>query len=200
MFFFTHLFISKVLYQHFAKEVELDQRAFSYGNIKPDLPSAQRNHHTLEKCLYTVCDYSNQLMDNELSIEDFSIRLGEICHYVSDFFCYYHLNEDLHNRKLHHFFYEIRLHMGLFQLRHAKKNELLPSKKEPRKNIHSIILEMRKSYLSKPKCFERDIEYALLANVWICESIVYFNKYSSDVAKEAEQALNAIMLVKGGDL
>ncbi len=200
MFFFTHLFISKVLYKHFSKDVELDKQAFSYGNIKPDLPSAKRNHHTLENYLYTVCDYSNQLMDNELSTEDFSVRLGEICHYVSDFFCYYHLNEEIHNKKLHHFFYEIRLHMGLFQLRHTKNYELLPSKKEPRKNIYSIVLDMRKVYLSHPKCFQLDIEYAFLTSVWVCESIIYFNKYSSDVAKEAQKAFEANLFAKGGNL
>jgi hypothetical protein len=147
-----------------------------------------------------TCDYSNQLMDNEVPVEDFSVRLGEICHYVSDFFCYYHLSEDLYNRKLHHFFYEIRLHIGLFRLRNKRRYELLPSKKEPRKNIYSIILETRKAYFSQPQCLKRDIDYAFLATVWICESIIYFKKYSSDLAKEAEQALDEFLIAEGGNL
>ncbi len=89
MYFFTHLFIAKVLYQHFAGEVELNKRAFLFGNIKPDLPSATRNHHTLENCLVTVSERADQLMEEEVSLVDFSVSLGEICHYVCDFFCYY---------------------------------------------------------------------------------------------------------------
>jgi hypothetical protein len=200
MYFFTHLFISKVLYQHFSEEVALDQRAFSYGNIKPDLPSSKHIHHTLENCLYTVCDYSNQLMDDDIPLIDFSTRLGEICHYVSDFFCYYHLNEELHNKKLHHFLYEIRLHISLFQIANKKKYELLPSKQEPGKNIALIILEARKEYLSQPHGTKRDMEYAFMANVWICESIIYFNKYSSNLVKEMNQVLNALLLAEGGEL
>ena len=76
MYFFTHLIISKVLYQHFSKEMELDKRAFAYGNIKPDCPTPQRNHHTLENCFFTVCDYSNILIDEKVSIKNRSIRLG----------------------------------------------------------------------------------------------------------------------------
>ncbi|MFA9379002.1 MAG: zinc dependent phospholipase C family protein [Lachnotalea sp.] len=198
MYFFTHLFISKVLYQHLANEVELNQRAFSYGNIKPDLPSSKRNHHTLEKCLDTVCEYSNQLRNKEMSIEDYSVRLGEICHYISDFFCFYHLSEELHDRKLHHFLYEIRLHMSLFHLKNNFKNELLSSTKEPRKNIESMILEMRMAYFSQIHHMEMDVEYALMASVWICDSIIYFSKYASDLSEESEQILYKFMFAQGG--
>lgn len=194
MFFFTHLVIADILYQNL--EVELNKRAFSYGNIKPDLPSEKRNHHTLENYLGTVSEYSKQLMENEMTIEEFSVRLGEACHYVSDFFCYYHLNEDLHNKSFQHFLYEIRLHFEMLYLRFRKKYVISPSDKEPRKNISSIILELRKAYLSQPKSYERDIEYALLANIWICESILYYTKNSLQVSKEDKQTLNSILFAK----
>lgn len=200
MFFFTHLFIADVLYQQLHKEVELDRRAFIYGNIKPDLPSTKRVHHTLDHCLTTVCVYSNELMNTEKSIKDFSLQLGEICHYVSDFFCYYHLNEELHNKNCHHFFYEIRLHMELYLLGYKKKHSLLPLKKEPTKNINSIIFKMRKSYYTQPKCLKRDIDYALFVSTWICESIIYFYHYSSDLVKEFEQTLDSFYIVEEGNL
>lgn len=199
MFFFTHLFIAKVLHRHLCDRLELNQQEFLYGNIKPDLPSPTRIHHTLENCLYTVCEYSNELMEADLSTEEFAIRLGEVCHYVSDFFCYYHLNEKIHNKNLRHFFYEIRLHIELYRL-HYKSAFTFPSQREPEENIHSIILEMRKSYFSQPKCLKRDIDYALFTSAWVCESIIYFNRYSTDFIKEVEQALQEFFIVEGGRL
>jgi len=200
MYFFTHLFISKILYQHFAGEVELDKRAFTYGNIKPDIPSPDRNHHTLENCLSTVCDYSDRLMDDEVTLLEFSVRLGEICHYVCDFFCYYHLNEEIHNKRFHHFLYELRLHIELFRIRFKKRYKIMASGMGPRKDIQLIILEMRKAYFLEPQCMRRDIDYAFSAAVWTCESIIYHLKYSSILAKEAELALYSLLTVEGGRL
>jgi Zinc dependent phospholipase C len=200
MFFFTHLLIAKELYQTISNEIQLDQHAFLHGNIKPDLPSSNRVHHTLDNCLYKVCGYANHLMEPELPIEDLSIELGEICHYVSDFFCYYHLNEELHNRNLRHFFYEIKLHLHLHWLKFRKKFKFTPQKKEPRENISSIILDMRKLYFSKPKNLNRDIEFALSSSMWICESIIYYRKYSADFLGEVEQALEAFFIMEGGNV
>ncbi|SHO48235.1 zinc dependent phospholipase C family protein [Anaerocolumna xylanovorans] len=197
MYFFTHLFISKVLYRHFLPEVELDRRSFSYGNIKPDLPSRSRNHHTLENCLFTVCDYSKELMEEEVTLEYLSARLGEICHYVCDFFCYYHLNEQIHNRRLHHFFYEVGLHYKLRSIWHKHKIQITSSMLEPRKDISSIILEMRKSYFSQTPCMKRDIDYALMTSVWACESILYFMKYPSGLTGGLKPAICSLLTAEG---
>ena len=200
MYFFTHLFISKVLYQHFAGEVELNRRAFAYGNIKPDLPSQQHNNHTLENYLFTVCGLTNQLMHEELPEEDFSIHLGEICHYVSDFFCYYHVNEELHNKKIRHFFYELRLHHKLLHINSKQRFKVFPGRMQPRRDICSIILEMRKAYFSQPESMIKDIEYAFSTSVWICGSIIYFLKYSSDFTEEFEIEPYSLPAKKGGSL
>lgn len=196
MYFFTHLLMSKALYQHFAEEVKLDKRAFSYGNIKPDLPSPTRNHHTLDNCLATVCDKANQLMEEEVSIKDFSVLLGEICHYVCDFCCYYHFDEELHNKKFQHFSYELKLHWKLC----IDSYMLTPSKMQPRKDINSIVLEMRNTYSATPQSMQRDIDFAFTTAVWTCESIIYFIKYTSEIAEEAELALYSFLLEKGGSL
>ncbi len=200
MYFFTHLFISKVLYQHFAGEVELNKRAFAYGNIKPDLPSSQRIDHTLENYLFAVCDLTNQLMHEELPAEEFSVHLGEICHYICDFFCYYHVKEELYDKKLHHFLYELKLHHKLLHINLKQRFKVLPSKMEPSQDIYSIVLEMRKAYSSQPKSMMRDIEYAFSTAVWVCESIIYFLKYSSNLTKESEAELYSLLAEEGGSL
>lgn len=180
MYFFTHLFISKVLYQHFASEIELNKRAFAYGNIKPDIPSSCNKEHTLDNYLYTVSNLANQLIQEELSIERFSVQLGEICHYICDFFCYYHVFEEIYNNKLLHFCYEIRLHYKLMHIYSKHKFKVVPSKLKPRLDIHLMVLEKRSDYFSRPMSMLRDIEFAFSTALWICESIIYFVKSKSN--------------------
>lgn len=200
MYFFTHLCIANVIYQNISNEIPLDQKAFFYGNIKPDLPSSNRVHHTLESCLYKVCDEANQLMEPDLQTQDLSVRLGEICHYVSDFFCYYHLEENLHNQNIRHFFYEIRLHLYMKWIILRKTSTFTPLKKEPKENIPSMILEMRKQYMAHPRSLKRDIAHAFWTSMWICQSIIYFRKYTWDFFDEVEQALETFFLSEGGKL
>ena len=54
MFFFTHLHYAKLLYPELSTLFHLDKKAFSYGNIKPDLPSKNRRAHLMEEYLEEV--------------------------------------------------------------------------------------------------------------------------------------------------
>lgn len=200
MFFFSHIIISKALYSVFTGEVEIDKQAFRYGNIKPDIPSQKRNRHTLESCLTTVCNYSEQIMEEKLSLMDFSVRLGEVCHYVCDFFCYYHLNNEIHDRRLNHFLYELRLHYKLLELLSSHRLKASHSGVESSKDIYSIILEMRKDYLSRPQSMENDINYAVLTSVRICECIIYCMKYPTAFTENEEIAINSLLIPEGGNL
>ncbi|NLO10400.1 MAG: zinc dependent phospholipase C family protein [Clostridiales bacterium] len=86
---------------------EIKKRSFVYGNVKPDLSKDLLSiPHTLENYFLTVCNNADNLMSNKTSLKEFSFELGKICHYVCDFFCEYHLNEEIFHRK-DHFFYEL---------------------------------------------------------------------------------------------
>ncbi len=189
MYFFSHLYIGELLYKHLSKKIVLDKHSFLYGNIKPDLPSRDHKPHTLENYLFTVCQSSSQLMNDKSSVKEFSQQLGELCHYVSDFFCYYHLNNDLHDSSLRHCLYEQRLHIELHRLQYKTKCTLFPVNNEVNKNIASIIFEMKQSYYSKPKTLKRDIDYALLTTAWICKSIIFFRKESPVVITEFQRQI-----------
>ncbi|MFT4144771.1 MAG: zinc dependent phospholipase C family protein [Mobilitalea sp.] len=196
MYFYTHLYMAKVLYQHFNEEIKLDPHSFSYGNIKPDLPSRTRAHHTLDNCLATVCEKANQLLEKEMTVKTFSVILGEICHYVCDFCCYPHYNEELHNQNFKHFTYELKLHKKLLH----KKYILNPSRKLPQKDINSIVLEMRYHYSSAPQSMQRDIDFAFASAVWVCESIIYFIKNSLETENELDRTLYQFLVEEGGIL
>lgn len=200
MYFFTHLFISRKLYKHFLGEISLDKRAFAYGNIKPDISkdNLHNNTHTLENYLFYVNERAKQIIEKDNTITDLSSHLGEICHYVCDFFCYYHLNDEIYNRMFRHFLYELRLHYVTYVIYYSHKLKISSTRKEPRKNISSIILEMRREYLSQPESYKRDIDYALKTAIWTCESILYYMKYPSVAIMEPELAIQTLLPVEGG--
>ena len=183
MNFLTHIMISRTLYRHFAKEQELNKWDFLYGNIKPDLSSkCLRNPHVLDNYFFLVCNQTNQIVNQRVSSKEFSVELGVICHYICDFFCYYHLNNNLHKKLYDHFIYELRLHLALRSMLYQKQVKIKPSRKNPRKNIGSIVMEMRKEYGTKRITLKRDIEYAFLASIWACESIFYLLDHASESA------------------
>jgi hypothetical protein len=199
MYFFTHLFLSKKLYKHFLGELSLDKKAFAYGNIKPDISQGcVHSSHTLENYLFVVNERANQLIEKELSLKEFSVDLGEICHYVCDFFCYYHLSEEIYNKMLHHFFYELRLHYEMYKILLRHQLKLSSTRKEPRKNISTIVLEMRKEYFMEPESYKRDIDYALQAAIWTCESILFYMNFPSVLIKEQELTTQSLLPVEGG--
>jgi len=108
-------------------------------------------------------------------VQEFSIQLGEICHYISDFFCYYHLNEHLHKKNLHHFFYEISMHISLITYRFEKINcivdpNLLSSSFE--NPIISSFHTMFELYSTKPNSKKKDMDFALSTSLVICEKIL----------------------------
>jgi len=175
MYFYTHLYIAKELYKQLSKNILLDFDSFSYGNIKPDIPSKNRKHHTQENYLEKVSDQISILKKEEITVQEFSIQLGEICHYISDFFCYYHLNEHLHKKNLHHFFYEISMHISLITYRFEKINcivdpNLLSSSFE--NPIISSFHTMFELYSTKPNSKKKDMDFALSTSLVICEKIL----------------------------
>jgi hypothetical protein len=187
MYFFTHLFISRTLYQHFNEEAVLDKNAFCYGNIRPDINKAAKGTtHTLENKLLFVAEQSKILMKESLSPKDFSLKLGEICHYICDFFCYYHVSEKLYHRLIRHFFYELHLHFTIYKVYFRKKLTLTSLKHIPDQNLTAVILEFRREYLLQPQSYEKDIQYALLVTVAVCDTIFYYLHYPN-LSEEKER-------------
>jgi hypothetical protein len=201
MYFFTHLFLSKTLYKHFSEQIILDKRAFAYGNVKPDILRPNPPiPHTLENYLFMVNEQALDLMENESTIKEFSEKLGEVCHHLCDFFCYYHLNEEIYNKKLKHFIYELLLHYDFYRLRFSGKLKAVSSKKEPNQNIAAIVLKMRQDYFSEPSSYKKDIDYALNTAIWACESILFFMNYPTVLTYESHSEELALQRLEGGGL
>jgi len=175
MNFLTHIMFSRTLYRHLSKEMDLDRKAFFYGNIKPDLsPQCLRNPHILENYLFPVYYDSNRLIQQNPPVKEFSVELGVICHHICDFFCYSHQNHTIYHKLFYHLFYEIQLHLVFCFMLVRNKINIKSEKKNPDENIASIVLKMRKEYMSKQKTICKDIEYALQTSLFACELIDSF--------------------------
>ena len=168
---FTHIAMSKALYQCLEKRMELDKHGFIYGNVKPDLlPAKQQKPHMLEYCLEEVSVLTDSLISDKKALREFSIALGEVCHYTSDFFCDYHVSASKYYRFLDHLYYELLLHVSFVKMAFAG---LIPTKAESgfSGGIASVILEGRARYSALPDSRSKDIHFALSTSLLICERV-----------------------------
>lgn len=182
----THLLFSKLLFKHCLKELnfKLSKGVFMYGNIKPDIFSDDNNNsHSLEDSINAIQKYINKLINNELTIHEFSLNLGILCHYTCDFFCIYHRKEFTETSIFKHLIYEIQLHFKLINLLITKKLKPLKNKSFPQKDILSIILKMQKEYLQEKNSITKDITYALSTVILISESILHFSSIKAPNSK-----------------
>src|SRR6056297_2393813 len=173
----THIELSKVIYKNLKDKIVLEKNSFVYGNIKPDLTNKLlKKPHTVENYMHYVCEEAEYLMEEEVSLHEFSFRLGEICHYISDFFCLYHTDLEIFNEFKKHFIYELKLHFVL--LKNIRSIGSKFGEINSRQNIHSIIEEFQNQYFEKPSNMKKDLDYAFMATVYICETVYAFSKYS----------------------
>ena len=182
----THIKMAEIIYEQVRTQLPLDKNAFVFGNIKPDLTRKLLcNAHIMDHYLIHVSNQMKVLMRGELPPKELSYELGKLCHYVCDFFCKYHINNDLFTRYRNHFFYEWKLD---FHLRTpvSHKLELLYTAEESR-NVTDLILDMRRSYLSDKNTDDKDVRYAVSASVWLCRSVFY--ALSEDTAELKVQNL-----------
>ena len=112
----SHTCVARLLmnYVHETCGVTFDEPAFFYGNLKPDLKGTY-----LTKRHYPSLMYDEVMEKLRVFVETYrmgpkngrelSVDLGEICHYMTDFFCYPH-NDDIYDHNLFaHYLYEKRI-------------------------------------------------------------------------------------------
>lgn len=178
----THLLISNIIYKYLSNNInfKLDRAAFAYGNVKPDfIDNDIKCSHTLDESLYCVNKYSEKLIRDNLSIKEFSISLGVICHFTCDYFCLYHTNGYSKKGILKHLYYELILHMKLITLFLRGKLRLTNYELHDT-SVEDILLKLQKKYNSEAKGLNTDIKYTLFAATQISKLIVYSSQLYFD--------------------
>lgn len=158
MFPNTHIYIAdRVLDQIKGDNINLNKQAFRTGSILPDFsPYHKCVKHYKDKS-FTFVDKSIARLEDSKDINDLSLRLGIISHYLADYFCYPHFNNMTFTSKdiLCHIKYERELNKYIekFDNKFTKEYEF--------KNFIQLIDASTNEYKNN-KVFEEDLESSLM--------------------------------------
>jgi hypothetical protein len=178
MHFLTHVSIANMLYKKYSSTFPIAKNHFIYGNIKPDLKSnGLATPHTLQNTIHLTCTMLKELLNDNLDLLTFSVKLGEVCHYLCDYFCYYHINESDYRNYADHFFYEIELHGYWLWKDHVNDLTIFKSGQPTNSSLPLIITKMRKEYDRKSHGFVKDIGYSLGAIDWLFDCLTFNLQY-----------------------
>lgn len=175
MNFFTHIAMGKSLYKKLKQAFPIVESAFIYGNIKPDL------EHLVPHLYQTHQDYLMaqvaELQNFEGTLEHFSETLGEVCHYICDFFCLYHRDTQFYHRYLNHFIYEAKTHVAFILKRWRYKDERIPFDLD---DFKKSLIHIRTQYLESTQGVNNDLYYAmetaykLIYGICLCNQSRFF--------------------------
>lgn len=169
--------------------VGFDHSAFLYGNLKPDLTGTyltKRHYPSLmfDEVMDKIRTFCQKYTIHEQNGRDLSVDLGEICHYLTDFFCFPH-NDDIYDRNLlAHYVYEKRIALCIRRRLTEPRYEnwvtpVLPSFTV--ENLISRIESMHQRYHDLPAHgIGSDLEYICRATAMLVLSVV-------NIAYEAER-------------
>ncbi len=175
----THLLIAERVNNSIKNflNLEISSKNFMYGNIKPDIVYrlSKKSHRIKHSFNFVLEEMEHLMTSTNISLEQYSINLGVISHFVSDFFCtphYYELDE--YKSIINHVNYEIKLHA---KFKKMMKNSLLDISnndvyKFKKNNILDCIKAIEEIYSKIDINMGNDIIYGLLASTVICIGII----------------------------
>ncbi len=146
--------------------------AFLFGNIRPDIlggflvlphspaARAQAVNRKIEQCMIDMqSGHRGGIYTN--------YRLGVICHFLADFFCYAH-NDWANLSSSEHFMYEVRLNRNLKASSYGKYSIPIPA--DDVQDIIEHIWRKHKEYALLAPDAEQDISYTIDACAYLLSS------------------------------
>lgn len=114
----SHIRVANLLLDYVEQTcgITFDQSGFVYGNLKPDLTGTYltKRHNPsimMEEVMDKIRAFTEKYTIGPVNSRELSVDLGEICHYITDFFTFPH-NDDIYDRNLlAHYLYEKRVSM-----------------------------------------------------------------------------------------
>lgn len=153
---------SKVMNLYTRKQRFTERLAFLFGNIEPDIigsfmfvpHSAQARGESFEKRIKNCIDNIENARHGGVYT---NIKLGILCHFLADFFCYAHNGGIPSSRE--HIGYEMAITKCLKAQSPIGTAVMLPSRRAEK--ILENIWAAHAEYMSLPSNPERDIAYAV---------------------------------------
>lgn len=170
----THLIICNIIYKYLLKKTKtnLDYRSFAYGNIRPDIEKGYINcEHIFDKSIEAIDAYAEMLIYSNISLKEFSMGLGVICHFVSDYFCLYHQKQYWKKDPAAHGIYEVSLHARL--MKYILKNSIKVNYScMEEKKVSVIVKKFRNKYEKEYSSISKDIRFSIAASAAVSEMII----------------------------
>ena len=141
--------------------------------MKADFTNDDINHYKDESISLFYKKFSElKNIDPDKNLRKFSIKLGELFHYIADFFCYAHNSEKMKENYLFHFKYEWQLNK--FAYNSNKKIFEVNTTKTYMHNlsIAQIIESEHKKYLNLKQSFKTDLLYSFRTSILLTEKFI----------------------------
>ena len=168
----SHHAMGHLLYEALtAQGVLLDQELFVLGNMLPDyLPELILNPHFTLKCqreihIFTEALAGQPVTSGEQLPPEYALRLGILCHYLTDYFTFAHTPEFRLGLK-EHGAYEKQLN-DYFRGHYTAEESTLQSdvfaRCESARDVAKEVYRMKRDYRTEGCTLARDIRYAFSA-------------------------------------
>lgn len=168
----SHHALGHLLYQTLAAEgICLDRELFVLGNLLPDyMPELILFPHFTARCQREIGLFSDvlasQSLDDAREIPaEYALRLGILCHYIADYYCFAHSRAFGKNMRKHGA-YERGLNEH-FRMHYSAKECALPPRAPVRctsgRDVARSVARLRHGYLAAPRSYETDLRYAFTA-------------------------------------
>ncbi len=167
------------IHDHFAKnDIWLSKIALTWGSIRPDLTEGDISHFkdkSIEK-FYEKFDELKNSNPDQCPFK-FAVKLGELFHYIEDYFSRAHNDPELEPdtlwKKTVHIFHEWKLN-GFAQNLHPDffKKEI-EEKFIYKNDLETFIEKEHKEFLEREYSFEDDIESAFRVCILLTNKLIY---------------------------
>ncbi|MBC2575768.1 zinc dependent phospholipase C family protein [Peptostreptococcus canis] len=171
----THVIISNSVFENTDsnKKFLLDEKNFTYGNVKPDMFSKYKlKKHYLEESYDMIRDkieYMKNLTIDDLekyfTKKTFSQEIGVICHFLADFFCVAHSErwEFKHSMSIH-----IKYEKNLTKI--AKEYNIKNDRMNEINDIDSLFFKLYNEYKSNGNYERNDLKYS----TYVCNTVTNY--------------------------
>jgi len=169
---YSHTMIGTLIYGYLKDEhgIQLDKERFLKGNVIPDCSYFAVVHpHFVKLSLgyiqEEVVSLSKAYLESALIGSDYSFRLGIICHYYADFFCYAHSSgyrqAVVNHLKYEHLLYEYfqNNYDDIGRMSFAVYDDVSTSANA----INDKFKQLHAEYVGLDPAYDKDILYALKA-------------------------------------
>lgn len=192
----SHHAMGHLLYESLTQQgYQLDREVFVLGNLLPDyLPELILNPHFTLKCqreihLFTEALAGQPVERGEKLPPEYALRLGILCHYLTDYFTFAHTPEFRLGLKQHGV-YEQRLN-DYFRDHYTAEASTLSGHAfavcESARDAVKEIYRMKRDYRAQDCTLSRDVQYAFSACLGAMTQLVAISESREEHARAARR-------------